>query len=111
MELYKVLLPNEYFPVGAFVEVNDGDAQQVLVESGKGRLHHRGYCGFVFPIHLCKKYMIKLQVSGVDQDNALSEMRNAYKEEASPRNEFWDRICEDEGEEPRQGDQGGDSYS
>ena len=103
-ELYKVLLPNDFFPVGAFVEVTDGDAQQVIVEAVKGRLNHRGYCGFVFPIHTCKKYMIQIKSTGVDRDNALSEIRNAYKEEAPPRNEFWDKYCEEFGEETQSGD-------
>lgn len=76
--LYKVMLPNDYFPVGAFVEETDGMMQKVRTDTVDGRLMPGWYEGVCIPADKVRKYCHAILKRGFDDRNAHAELRKAY---------------------------------
>ena len=64
--LCKVIFPNDYFPVGAVLEEQDGDVQAVKAASRDGRLATGAPYGFAFPYHLVRPYVVEIRARGLD---------------------------------------------
>lgn len=96
----KVILPNPFFEVGSFVEVHEGDVQQIEVHYKDGRLAPGNYVGLVFPESLCRKYLLKILSKGFDDVGGHAEFRGTFKEKPGPTNTFWEKHCEEIGEDP-----------
>jgi hypothetical protein len=75
--LAKVTLPNDYFPVGCFVDITDGDAQRVVTYTVDGRLGVKGYEGLVIPADKVRPYVFMLLKRGFDDQGAHKEIRRA----------------------------------
>lgn len=73
--LAKVILPNDYFRVGTFIDITDGDAQKVRVATENGRLAMYGYEGLVFPADKVRPYVMLLLKRGFDDQGAFATRR------------------------------------
>jgi len=69
--LHKVIYPNDFFPVGTFLEEFDGVMQKVKTATENGRIKLGGYEGIVIPVRTMKPYTIRIQKRGFDL-NVLS---------------------------------------
>ena len=78
--LYRVNLPNDYFPVGAFVEDDDEDetVQEVEVSWENGRMRIGGFKGLVVPLHFVRPYLMAILKRGFDDAGAFATQRRAY---------------------------------
>lgn len=73
--LAKVILPNDYFPVGTFIDINGNDAQKVRTYNENGRLCHGGFVGLVFPADKVRPYVMLLLKRGFDDQGAFRTRR------------------------------------
>lgn len=76
MALYKVMLPNDYFAVGDYVEdAGLGTVQKVLVRQEEGRLVSGDFVGLTFPLDGVRKCLFKILSRGFDDQGAWRETR------------------------------------
>jgi hypothetical protein len=94
--LFKVVLPNDYFPVGAFVESQDDDmVQQVRVSTKGNRLQVGGYYGIIIPLPLVRQYTMAIMSRGMDDRGAHAELRGAYKPIGRKAKDDWEEYLND----------------
>lgn len=69
MAIYKVLRPNPFYKVGAFVEAGaDGFVQQVYMS--KETEHYTGpagYFGLMYPLREVRRYLVQIRQKGLDK--------------------------------------------
>lgn len=91
--LFKVVLPNEYFPAGVFVESqDDGMVQQVRTWTEGNRLKLGGYEGVMIPLELVRPFTVAIMARGWDDRGAHAELRGAYKPFAKRKNDDFEEI-------------------
>jgi hypothetical protein len=73
--LAKVVLPNDFFPVGTFVDITGNDAQKVRVYTEDGRLQTGGFEGLVYPADKVRPYVFMLLKRGFDDQGAFKTAR------------------------------------
>ena len=77
--IYRVMLPNDYFKVGSFVEDGeDGMLQEIEVTWENGRMRPGGFKGLMVPIQPVRKYLMAILKKGFDDTGAFHEIRKAY---------------------------------
>lgn len=69
MALYKVLRPNPFYKVGAFVEAGaDGFVQQVYMSNETEKYTGpAGHIGMMFPLHEVRPYLLEIRRNGLDK--------------------------------------------
>jgi hypothetical protein len=76
--IYRVHLPNDYFPVGEFVEDgDDGMVQALECQWIEGKLQIHGYKGLLFPIASVRPFLFAILKRGFDDVGAFRTQRRA----------------------------------
>ena len=79
MALHLVILPNEYFKPGTYIDITDGMAQQVEVHQSNGRLRVGRFTGFVVPERHVRHATFTVLKRGFDDKGAHAELRGAFR--------------------------------
>jgi len=78
--LYKVLLPNDFYKVGAVLEDDDsGMVQEVSFWTENGRMMTGGYKGIMIPLEKVRPYVFAILRRGFDDQGAHAKYRGAYR--------------------------------
>ena len=78
--LYKVILPNDYFKIGAFLEgSDDGMVQEVNTWTENGRLVTGSFRGIMIPLAKVRPFVFTILKRGFDDQGAHAEYRGAYR--------------------------------
>jgi hypothetical protein len=76
--IYRVMLPNDFFSVGEFVEDGDDDLVQAInAHWQNGRMDVRGYKGLAFPLRFVRPYLTAILSKGFDDQGAFATLRGA----------------------------------
>lgn len=79
MALHLVVLPNEYVPVGTYVEDGeDGLMEKVRVRQENGRLQVGSFYGIGIPAELLRPYTFKILKRGFDDVGAHATFKRPH---------------------------------
>lgn len=79
MALLRVVLPNDYVPVGTYLETgDDGFAERVRTQQQNGRLGVGSFYGVAVPEKVIRPFAVKVLRRGFDSRGALATWKRPH---------------------------------